>query len=122
MATAEHSVAKLLDRELTDTVDTHGAEVRHKMKSQVSFLGIKVLGTDLYFALHINHCHFGKGHLSNMRSHRALHAKDIVEIAITLQRFEETHERGLTLFEQLMSFESIYTPKLLQEIDRRIDG
>jgi hypothetical protein len=60
--------------------------------------------------------------IADMRTHWALHGEDLIEIAITLQRFEETRERGLTLFEELMGFEHIYLPKLLQEIDRRIDG
>ena len=60
--------------------------------------------------------------IGDMRTHWATHGEDLVEIAITLQRIEETRERGLTLFEQLMGFERIYLPKLLQEIDRRMDG
>ena len=58
--------------------------------------------------------------IGDMRTHWAGEAKDLVEIAHTLQRFEETRERGLTLIENLMGVETYFLPKLLQEIDRRI--
>lgn len=63
----------------------------------------------------------GARKIGDFRTRWAGDGKDLVEIAITLQRFETTRERGLTLFERLMSFERLYIPKLLQEIDRRME-
>lgn len=60
--------------------------------------------------------------IANMKSHWVTHGEDLVEIAVTLQRFEVTRDRGLTLFERLMETEGYFVPKVLQEIDRRIGG
>jgi hypothetical protein len=61
----------------------------------------------------------GGSSVGDIRTAWAADAGDLIEIAITLQRFAETRSAGLDLFETLMDLGAYEASQVLRELDRR---
>jgi hypothetical protein len=61
----------------------------------------------------------GGSAVGDIRTAWAADAGDLIEIAITLQRFAETRKSGLDLFETLMDLGAYEASQVLRELDRR---
>ncbi|MDR3674841.1 MAG: hypothetical protein P4N24_05090, partial [Acidobacteriota bacterium] len=57
--------------------------------------------------------------IGDIRTHWAMNARDLIEIALTLQRIKSTRSEGLDLFEALLEQGAYEADKVLREIDRR---
>jgi hypothetical protein len=57
--------------------------------------------------------------VGDIRTAWSADAGDLIEIAITLQRFAETRKSGLDLFETLMDLGAYEASQVLRELDRR---
>jgi hypothetical protein len=57
--------------------------------------------------------------IANMATALSAHASDVIDIAITLQRFPETRAEGTWIFERLMIANAYPVAKAVAELDRR---
>jgi hypothetical protein len=58
--------------------------------------------------------------IGNFRSKWAWDSRDLIQIAMTLQKIEASRDAGLELFERLMELGAYEADQVLREVDRRL--